>query len=227
LAGEIKQYAIKHDRVVNVLLPTQQAEDVAAGILRLGVVVSRYHELDFKGNRWFSSQLLKDKLGIHPGDEISIARLDEAVNWANTNPFRRLQVLLMPVDQKTGTTNLIVGVQERLPVRLMVSYDDTGSEVIGKRHYTGSLHYGNFLGRDHQLSYQFTTTDHQSVYRAQSLTYEVPLPWRHKLTLSASYLELNPMLYGVIAQTGRNAGADLRYTWPMSGKDLPTEFLPG
>jgi hypothetical protein len=66
LAGEIKQYAIKHDRVVNVLLPTQQAEDVAAGILRLGVVVSRYHELDFKGNRWFSSQLLKDNWGFTP-----------------------------------------------------------------------------------------------------------------------------------------------------------------
>jgi hemolysin activation/secretion protein len=234
LAGDLKQYAVKKDRLVNIVLPYKLAgaqiiistEDAAAGILRLVAVVTKYNDLDFKGNRWFSDKLLRDKLGIQSGDEISISRLDEAVNWANTNPFRRLQVLLMPLEGRPDSANLVVGVVERLPVRFLVAYDDTGNRTLGKRRYTGSLQYGNFLGRDHQLSYQFGTSDHQGVFKAHSLTYQVPLPSRHRFDFSASYLAVNPSLFGgVFNQTGRNVGLEAKYTIPLRTKDRPVEVF--
>ena len=228
MASAIKQYGIKNDRLINILVPDQPKEDVMLGVVRLTVIVNRYNELDFKGNRWFSSKLLRDKLGVRPGDEISIARLDEAVNWANTNPFRRVQVMLHPLDTRPGSTDLIIGVEERIPLRLLVSYDDSGNEILGKRHYTGSLQYGNFLGRDHQLSYQFSTSDHQGVFKAHSLNYQVPLPWRHRLDISANYLLVNPsFLGGVFNQTGKNIGTDVRYTYPLRSGDNPVEVFGG
>ncbi len=232
LAGALKQFAVKQDRIVNIVLPYQlagtqimmSAEDASAGILRLVAVVTRYNEMDIKGNRWFSNKLLRDKLGIRAGDEISISRLDEAVNWANTNPFRRLQVMLLPLEGRPESANLIVGVVERVPLRLFTSYDDTGNNVLGRRRYTGSIQYGNALGRDHQISYQFGTTDHQGVFKAHSLNYQIPFPSRHQLDLSASYLMVNPSFFGgVFNQTGRNLNLEAKYTLPLRGGDRPLE----
>lgn len=232
LAGDLKQFALKKDRIVNIVLPyklagtqiVMPAEDANAGILRLVAVVTRYNDLDFKGNRWFSNKLLREKLGIQAGEEISVSRLDEAVNWANTNPFRRIQVLLMPLDGRPDSANLVVGVAERLPIRLLAAYDDTGNVVLGKRRYTGSVQYGNFLGRDHQVSYQFGTSDHQGVFKVHGLSYQIPLPSRHQLDFSANYLEVHPSLFGgVFNQTGKNIGLDAKYTVPFQSGNRSIE----
>ena len=226
LGGLMKQYALKHDRVINIIVPDQPKEEVLQGVVRLVVAVNRYKDLDFKGNRWFSSKLLREKLGIKSGEEVSIARLDEAVNWANTNPFRRVQVALLPIDAQPGSTNIVVGVQERLPLRLVTSYDDSGNAVLGKRHYTGQLLYGNFLGLDHQVSYQYTTTDHEGVFHAHGLNYEVPLPWRHRLDVTANYATVDPLLFGgALNQKGKNLGIDVRYTYPLRGGNNPVELF--
>jgi hemolysin activation/secretion protein len=194
--------------------------------LRFAVVLGRYNQLEIRGNRWFSNKLLEEKLGIKPGDEISISRLDEAVNWANTNPFRRIQVLLNSVDQEPGKTNLIVGVQEHIPLRFATSYDDTGSDIIGNHHYTESVQFANLWGLDHEISYQYITTEHSHVFQAHSLSYRVPLPWRHYLQLSTSYSKIAPTFFGgLFVQTGENLAANLRYTVPLRGGNNPAEFF--
>jgi hemolysin activation/secretion protein len=57
LARTIGEYLQKHDRpVVNVQIPTQ---NIADGNFRLVVAIGRYKQLQFKGNRWFSRELLE------------------------------------------------------------------------------------------------------------------------------------------------------------------------
>ena len=228
IGGAIKQYGIKHDRILTIAVSSQpetrSPDDIAAGVLRFVVAPNRYGQLKFKGNRYFSDQLLAGKLGIKSGDEISIARLDEAVNWANTNPFRRIQVLLNNVDLEPGQTNLIIGVQEHIPFRFAAIYDDTGNEIIGKHHFTESLQFANLWGLDHEVSYQFITTEHSHVFQAHSLSYRVPLPWRHYLQLSTSYSKAAPIFGGgLFEQKGENLSAQLRYTMPLRGGTAPAE----
>jgi hemolysin activation/secretion protein len=224
LANAIKQVAIKHDRIIHLVVPNQPAAELAAGILRVVVLPGTYRDVSFRGNRWFSAKLLESRLGIKPGEEISISRLDEAVNWTNSNPFRRVQVMLNQDNQAPGKADLIVGVEERLPLRLAFAFDDTGNAVIGKDHYTTVAQYANLFGLDHQLTYQFVTTDHSHVYQAHAVDYRIPLKWRHFLQASVMISKARPTFNsGLFSQDARNIAGSLRYTVPLKGGDSPVE----
>ena len=227
LANAIAQHARENDRLIVKVIPPNQ--DISTGIFRLAVVVGRYNEFQFKGNRWFSSKLLQEKLGIKAGDEVRLSTLDDAVKWANTNPFRQVQVLINDLPNQPGKADLIVGVAERIPVRFTASYDDSGNQVLGTRHYTGALQFGNLWGRDHQGTYQYTTTDHQAVFQSHSLDYRIPLPWRHHLQFSGGYLKVKPTFGagGVFTQKGQNVLANLRYNLPIRDGESPLEFSTG
>ncbi len=227
LANTIAQHARENDRLIVKVLPPNQ--DISTGIFRLAVVVGRYNELQFRGNRWFSSKLLQEKLGIKAGDEVRLSTLDDAVKWANTNPFRQVKVLINDLPNQPGKADLIVGVEERIPLRFTASYDDTGNQILGTRHYTGALQFGNLWGRDHQGSYQFTTTDHQGVFKSHSIDYRIPLPWRHHLQFSGGYLKVKPTFGagGIFTQAGQNVLANLRYNLPIRDGDSPIEFSAG
>ena len=227
LANAIAQYARQNDRLIVKVFPPSQ--DIGAGVVRLAVVVGRYNELQFKGNRWFSSGLLQEKLGIKPGDEVRISTLEEAVKWANANPFRQVKVLVNDLANQPGKADLIIGVEERIPLRFTASYDDSGNEILGTRHYTGGVQFGNLWGKDHQGSYQFSTTDHQGVFQSHSFDYRVPLPWRHYLQINGGYLKVKPVFGagGAFTQKGENISASLRYTAALGGSSSPIEFFAG
>ena len=230
IANAIAQFAREHDRLivkVAQVIPTNQ--DISSGVVRLAIMVGRYNEFQFKGNRWFSSKLLQDKLGIKAGDEVRISVLEEAVNWANANPFRQVKVLVNDLAGQPGKADLIVGVEERIPLRFTVSYDDSGNAILGSRHYTGALQFGNLWGLDHQGSYQFTTTDHQGVFQSHAIDYRVPLRWRHYLQVSGGYLKIKPVFGagGVFTQNGKNIVGNVRYTIPIRGGTNPIEFSTG
>ena len=216
LKKDLVAYARAHDRLlVDIPVP---AEDLANGELRLAVIIGRYNQLVFKGNRWFSSRLLANKLGVKPGDEVLVSSLEEAVDWANQNPFRQINVLINTVDKGTGVAELDVAVQEHAPVRFSATYDDTGTQILGNNHYTGSVQFGNLWGLDQQATYQFTTTDRSHDYQVHTLDYRIPLPWRNYLVLDAAYFVVRPSsLYGIqgFNEEGKNAVADLKYVAPV------------
>lgn len=226
LANAIAQYARQQDRLIVKVLPPNQ--DISAGVFRLAVVVGRYDKFQFKGNRWFSSKLLQEKLGIKPGDEVRLSTLEEAVKWANTNPFRQVKVLVNELANQPGKADLIVGVEERIPLRFTASYDNYGNDYLGNNHYTGAVQFGNLWGRDHQGSYQYTTTDDPRVFQSHAVDYRVPLPWRHYLQFSGGYLKVKPTSGGgVLKQTGQNISTSLRYVIPLRTGDSPIEFTTG
>ena len=229
IAVAISQYARAHDRlIVKLTAPTPQ-DFLSTGVLRVAVIVGRYKDFQFRGNRWFSSKLLLDKLGIKPGDEVRVSKLEDAVNWANANPFRQIKVLVNDLADQPGKADLIVGVEERIPLRFTASYDDSGTPILGDHHYTGAVQFGNLWGIDHQGTYQFATTEHQGEFRSHSLDYRAPLPWRHYLQFSGGYLTVKP-IFGAnspFSQTGKNINASLKYVFPIRGGDRPIEFTSG
>ena len=140
--------------VAEVIIPPQ---DITKGVIRVAVMRGKLREIKFKGNRWFSDALLRETLRVQRGEIIRLSELDQAINWANTNPFRRVRIHIEPIPD-TGEANLHIGVDEKLPLRLAYSYDNTGNDLLGNDRHTAALTYGNVFGLDHQASYQFTTT---------------------------------------------------------------------
>ncbi|PTX92608.1 ShlB/FhaC/HecB family hemolysin secretion/activation protein [Opitutus sp. ER46] len=225
--AHISRYVQSHDRMITkVDIPTQT---IADGSLRMVVVLGRFKDVAFVGNKWFSSKLLEERLGIKPGDEVRLSVLEEAVNWTNTNPFRQVKVIVNPIGDHPTQANLIVGVQERMPWRFATSIDNYGNEVLGKRHYTAIVQFGNLWGRDHQGSYQFVTTDQPSTYQVHAFNYRIPTTWRHFLEFNASYSRVNPRFgaSGEIVQLGISKSAEVRYAIPLRGGEKPVEVWFG
>lgn len=228
LGSAIAQYAKAHDRMLaQVLMPKKQ--NVADGSLRLMVVIGRFQDIAIRGNRYFSSKLLREQLGIKPGDEVRLSVLEDAVNWANTNPFRRLRVIVNDLPSQPGKADLLVAVQDVRPWRFSTSVDNYGTDLLGNRHYTATVQFGNLWGLGHQGSYQYVTTDNPRLYQAHVFDYRVPLPWRHFIELSASYARVQPTFGAANAftQKGVSTTADLKYSIPLRSGDNPIEFHTG
>jgi hemolysin activation/secretion protein len=223
LSGTISAFSKAHDRLITqVLVPHQFAGD---GTLRFVVVFGRFKDLTVRGNRWFSSKLLEQQLGIKPGDEIRLSVLERAVDWANTNPFRQVKVLVNDLPAHPGTADLLIGVEEQRPWRYSVSADDYGTSLLGNRHYTGTVQFGNLWGLDHQGAYQYMTTDDIHLFQAHLLTYRIPTPSRHFFDFNASYSEVHGVFGNTdqFNQTGRNESAEVKYSIPLRNGENPIE----
>lgn len=226
LIQTIATYARKEDRLVaQVLIPNQ---NVAQGTLRFGVIMRRYGELSFQGNRWFSQKLLEERLGIKRGDEVRLSTLEAATGWLNTNPFRQIQVMVNDIPNQPSQANLIVAVQERMPYRAAFSYDDSGNVITGKHRYAAIFQFGNLWGRDHQGSYQFLTSNLPRVYQGHALDYRIPLESRHFIQLRTHYISTKAVFNnGLLAQDGKTFLANVKYTVPLSVGNQPSEFSFG
>jgi hemolysin activation/secretion protein len=227
LINSVSQYARTHDRVIaRVAVPERQ--NISSGTLRLAVLVGRYKQLSYRGNKWFSQKLLEQKLGIRPGDEVRQSVLEDAVNWANTNPFRQIKVVIDNLANDPGKADLIVAVEDARPIRSGIAYNNDGVPVIGRNQYSGSIQFGNLWGADHQGSYQFITTDNSRLFQAHIVDYLVPLPWRHYITFGASYIKVKPSLFGgLVDQKGEDFSSNIRYKIPVSRGAVNGEAFAG
>ncbi len=225
IGAAIQGYARKNDRlVVKVLIPSQ---NIVGGEFRIAVVFGRYRDLKFTGNKWFSSQLLRDKLGVKPGDEVRLSTLEDGVNWTNTNPFRHVQVVVNDKDIEVGKADLIVSVQERNPLRGTLGYSNFGNSVTGINRYSATIQYANLWGEDHQVSYSYMTTDQTKNFQVHSADYKIPLPWHHYLQFAGVYAMFEPKIDEHLSQKGKTALANIRYVAPMDFGPISMELSAG
>lgn len=220
------------------VIPTQNiAEGVLRVIVQLGPTAAALAEetkksswkirnINIEGSKWFSESLLREKLRIEQGGIIKYADLDQAINWTNNSPFRRVRVKLDPVPN-SGEADLTIAVQDALPLRLAVTYDNAGNETLGQNRFIGSVSYANLWGSDHQVSYQYVTSDQPDIFQGHGFDYRVPLRWRHYVQLSAFYMRARPDLIpafpGLLVQNGKTVTADLRYTVPLRTGNNPID----
>ena len=228
IAQVIENFLRQNNRPqASAIIPSQ---NIAAGVLRVVVQLGptlvelaekaqttpwKIRNINVQGTHWFSESLLRQKLRIEQGGIVKWADLDQALNWTNNSPFRRVRVKLDPVPN-SSEADLTVAVQDALPLRLSTSYDNAGNDILGQSHFIASASYANLWGLDHQVSYQYITTEKAGVFQGHGFDYRVPLPWRHYVQLSASYLHAQPeILNGLFKQDGRTLTTDLRYTVPL------------
>lgn len=212
IALVVENYAREKDfPIASAVIPPQS---MAGGTVRVALLRGKIRDIKVPNARWFSQSLLREKLRLERGESVKISELDRAINWTNTNPFRRVRVHIQPVD--AGVADIIVGIEEKLPVRLTASYDNTGNEILGENRYTGGVTFGNAWGRDHQVSYQFITSDDIEIFRAHALDYRIPLRWRHILSFSGSYVMASPTFFdGYFTQKGESINAETKYIIPF------------
>jgi hemolysin activation/secretion protein len=213
-----------HDRpFVEVRFPEQ---DVSSGVVQ--GVVTEFHvgKIKVEGNKWFSSETIRDALRLQHGDPIDSARLADDLDRLNRNPFRHTDAVMEKSDE-IGASDIDLKTSDEFPLRVYAGFDNTGTQATGRDRWSVGFNTATTFLRDQLLSYQFTSSSdfwqttsasgtHGPSFIAHAATYELPLPWwRDSLQLFGSYAVERPQLGPDFGQTGMNGQASLRYIHPL------------
>lgn len=192
------------------------------GAVRVTIALLRIRDVKFVGNRWYSNSLLQDRLRVNRGEIVQLSNLDEALKWTNNSPYRRVQVHIDQIPN-TNEANLIANVQDKLPLRLVLSGDTGGNDIIGRHRMSATASYGNVFGREHEASYSFITTEKSDIYKAHAVSYRIPFENFKSLQFSASHSNATPSFLGAFNQEAKNTTADIRFSMPVRTGDKPVE----
>jgi len=171
--------------VVNVVVPQQTVRD---GAIQFLVTEARVGKVIVEGARWFNPDRLRENVTLREGDRVDADELQEDVRWLNNNPFRQANLAFQPGEQP-GTTDVILEVNDRMPLRFFFTYDNYGIDLTGKNRLSTGFNFGNLFSTDQQVNFQYTTTT-QEVFNslnAYSGSWIIPFPWRNYLTIFGSY----------------------------------------
>lgn len=185
---EIKKTIITHYQhanhpIVTVLVPKQ---NYSTGIVQIIVVEGKLGKIEIQGNRYFSSERLKNYISLKPGMPIRSDNLNRDLLFINRNPFRQVDVVYKP-GQTTGTTDIDLVVKDRWPYRFYAGIDSTGNSITGNNRIFSGFNCGNLFGLDQQFSFEFSTSDDFKSFLGYIAQYIVPLPIKHTLSFYGGY----------------------------------------
>ena len=112
--------------VVNVVVPRQTVRE---GAIQFLVTEARVGKVIVEGARWFDPDRLKSEVSLREGDKVDATQLQEDIRWLNNNPFRQANLAFQP-GEEPGTTDVILEVNDRLPLRFFFSYQCSWLYVV-------------------------------------------------------------------------------------------------
>ena len=213
LEDAIILYCRQHGRLlVDVILPEQ---DIGSGLLQVWFLEGKVGNVTVKndGVKWFHDQFIKSSVRLRPAESLDSLALSKDLDWLNNNPFRQVDVVFKP-GQSLGTTDVELDVNDRLPFRPYVGYEDSGTRFTGPDRFITGFNWGNALFLDHQLNYQYAADIDFDLLSAHSMNYIAPLPWRHTLMLFGAYVDAKANFDsgGVVGTTADGV------SWQVSGR---------
>lgn len=173
--------------VVDVRVPQQEISD---GVVQLVVTEAVVGDVRVEGPCYFDPCVLARQVCISPGDTIYESVLMEDLRWLYRNPYRRVELEMLPGERR-GETDIVFNVFDEKPVRVYAGYEDTGNPASGLERTFYGINWYNALNRDDQTGYQYTAASDFDSLGAHSAYYSTALCNRDILTLYGSYAEFN------------------------------------
>jgi len=207
----INYYRSKGRPIVDVITPEQ---DLTEGVLELIVLEGRIGRIRVEGNKWFNSNRLMEQIHARRGDEVFAPQIMKDLDWINRNPFREVDLMYVK-GGALGQTDLVLQTEDRFPLRVYGGYENSGTALTGDDRYLAGFTWGNVFDWDGQFNYQFTGSHDLKGLRAHSASYTQPLPWRHVLTLTASYADTKASLPDPFGLKGFSWQTGARYEIPL------------
>lgn len=168
-------------------------------------------EIIVSNNKYTKSNFIKKRLKIKSGDEINKRKLQEHLDFINLNPFRKVELILDPLDEINY--NIDVLCYDRFFLRPYIGTDNTGLKNLDtNRIYTG-INWNNPLWIDSILSYQYLTSYNFEKFQAHSGYWTIYLPWENVLNLfgSFAYIAVDHMIPYIFKNNGSGLETSIRY----------------
>ncbi len=172
-------------------LPPQKLEK---GVLEIKVQEGVMGAVEIKGNRYFSNKLLLSKITLKKGSLFNYDILRKDIADINKSPDRSSRAVLM-AGKEPGQTDMLLEVNDRLPIHAGFSLDNFGSRYIEGYRYTVKVSDNNLLGFDDSLAFQYMLAQ-RGRYFLKNVRYLLPFDpgWQIGLSSSLSRVKLGEEL---------------------------------
>lgn len=216
----------KNHPLVDVILPPQALN---GGVIQLWYLEGKISKItvENQGRKWFSDMFIMGQIRLRPTQTVDMQKLTEDLDWVNRNPFRQVNTVFR-AGEDLGQTEMVLKVDDRIPARAYMGYENTGTEFTGQDRFLAGFNLGHLPG-DQQLNYQYTTDVNFKDISAHSGSYIIPLPWRNNIELLGAYADATAEFPGVAALSrGTSYQASMRYSIPRRiGKSYIQEITTG
>ena len=187
--------------VVNVVVPPQ---DITAGSVQVIAVVGRLGETNIEGNA-SDPNYYREGLELQPGEVVSEAAVLDHLRWKSRRSHRNVTAIYSP-GASFSQTDVTFDVNEKKPWSVFTGVDNTGNSSVGDYRIFAGVVVGNLWNLDHELSYQFTTSEEgMDGLGAHVLSYTLPVPFvrRTDLNILGSYVDSQSQT-GTTSQSGES-----------------------
>ncbi len=213
---------------VGIAVPPQ---NISSGVVQIVVEDYRVGQIRPQGNRYFSDPLLRRESGLRAGQTLTFDGVKDSLARLNDNPFRSVTMRFQP-GAAPGTTDIALETSDRFPLRVYAGFDDQGIPTLGRSEWSVGANWGNLLGEDQQLSYQYTRGV-TGLFNAHALSWTAPLSGGDKLLIFGSYEKARPDVGPDFGETGESGQASLRFLQALprvswsNGLELTQELQAG
>ncbi len=189
--------------VVNVVVPPQ---DISNGVLQIIAVVGRLGRLAVDGNASDPAYYVDD-FPLAQGDVIREGAVLDHLRWKSRRSHRRVDAIYSP-GESFSYTDLTFDVTEEKPWSIFFGVDNTGSggNSVGQYRFFSGFTAGDFLGyADHELSYQFTTSEKgTNALAAHVVSYILPIQNLRQTDFQFTAAHVKSSVSGTVASEGES-----------------------
>jgi hemolysin activation/secretion protein len=189
-------------------------QEITSGIIAIRICEAHAGKVLMSGRPAFGLKFAADAFRTASGQPLDEGRILADLEWLNENPLRRASISY--ADGATPETlDLTLKLRAAKPWRVYAGIDNQLSDRLGDERLFAGFQYGDVFGLDHRMTTQITAALDVERLKGISGSYEIPLPDRTLLQVSAGYTEVDSPSAGLIDQSGRYSRIALDYRVPL------------
>ncbi|MEW5895202.1 MAG: ShlB/FhaC/HecB family hemolysin secretion/activation protein [Candidatus Omnitrophota bacterium] len=165
-------------------------QKIKKNVLGIRIVEGRLGDLEVKGSKFFKPGMLERKIDFGPEGYFDYSALQRSLVYINEHPDRKAKAVLTP-GREPGTTDVIIEVDDRVPVHAGFEYDNWGSRFIDRNRYAVIFEHNNVLGYDDKLFLKGQAAENQQMTLGQA-RYTYPLNTGLELGVYTLYSKVRP-----------------------------------
>ena len=143
------------------------------GILEIKCVEGKVGKVKIEGNRYFSEQVYKDRIGLKEGDVLNVKLLKNNVYRTSKHPDRKVTPNI-DSSGELAAMDVTISVKDKPPYHYIFNNDNYGSEYILQRRYKSYFVFNNLTGHDDQVTLKAQLTE-ADTHKLFDLDYFLPI----------------------------------------------------
>lgn len=163
------------------------AQEIEGGVVKIAVLEGRYGEIKVDNPVGLGGSALAPLSALKAGDAVQGQPLERSLLLLQDTPGVEVKSTLRP-GASTGTTDLLVGLQQAPLVTGSVDMDNYGNRFVGQYRLGGTLNLNNPLNLGDRLSLRAMGSDQDQHYGR--VAYQLPLgPWATQFGVAYSDMD--------------------------------------